>query len=101
MGGSIDHCAAALASDLQRRWPDDVDMADWEDLFEAVTARLGLIGAGPACNSQAALLECVAALEQLHLTLIHELRRSQPPADGPPPMRARPDDGAAGATGLR
>lgn len=71
--------------------PAPVAIADWDDLLGAVKARLRLLvgesaGApafGPepdaAVRVQAGVLECVSALDQLHLTLLHErerLRRS-------------------------
>jgi diguanylate cyclase len=67
----------------------DVAIGDWDDLLSAVKARLRLtVGALPAstpepqahdaaARTQASVLECVAALDQLHTTLTHELGRRQ------------------------
>ena len=67
----------------------DVAIADWDTLFSAVEARLTatvdeLIAALPAtsastCANQVriSVLECVAALHQLHSTMAHELARRQ------------------------
>ena len=67
----------------------DVAIADWDTLFSAVEARLTstvdeLIAALPAtsastCANQVriSVLECVAALHQLHSTVAHELARRQ------------------------
>jgi diguanylate cyclase len=72
-----------LLSDVVAR---DVAIGDWDDLLSAVKARLKLtVGEGlPATSErdvhdahwfQASVLECVAALDQLHTTLTHELDR--------------------------
>lgn len=64
----------------------DVAMADWDDLLSAVKARLrqtvgGLLapiteqGTDAAWQVRASVLDCVTALDQLHLTLSHELGR--------------------------
>ena len=65
----------------------DVAIGDWEDLLSAVKSRLsataGALLDGPpdqhpehaAARTQASVLECVAALDQLHITLRHELAR--------------------------
>ena len=67
----------------------DVAIGDWDTLFSAVEARLTatvgeLIAALPAtsastCANQVrvSVLECVAALHQLHATMAHELARRQ------------------------
>lgn len=67
----------------------DVAIGDWDTLFSAVEARLTatvdeLIAALPAtsastCANQVrvSVLECVAALHQLHSTVAHELARRQ------------------------
>jgi diguanylate cyclase (GGDEF)-like protein len=69
--------------------PSDVAIGDWHDLLNAVKARLRLIvgewlAATPephrhdtAGRFHASVLECVAALDQLHTTLTHELGRRQ------------------------
>lgn len=66
----------------------DIRLCDWNDLFAAVKARLrALVGervtvrtvlSAPvrASQVQAGVLECVAALDQLHATLVQELARS-------------------------
>ena len=78
--------------------PAPVAIADWDDLLHAVKARLRLIVGermtplqespqdGPQHDAmlrlQADVLECVSALDQLHLTLSHDLtqrsRRERP-----------------------
>lgn len=67
----------------------DVAMGDWDDLLSAVKSRLRLTvgellatlpeGKVPdaAHRVQASVLECVTALDQLQLTLRHELGRRQ------------------------
>ena len=67
----------------------DVAFRDWDDLLCAVKSRLKstvgeLLAALPehqvpdaAHQVQASVLECVTALDQLHLTLTHELDRRQ------------------------
>ena len=67
----------------------DVAMGDWDDLLSAVKSRLRLTvgellatlpeGEVPdaAHRVQASVLECVTALDQLQLTLRHELGRRQ------------------------
>lgn len=67
----------------------DVAIADWEDLLNAVKERLRLtVGKWlvtppePPVHAkagwvQASVLECVAALDQLQLTLANELARCQ------------------------
>lgn len=67
----------------------DVAIGDLDDLLSAVKAKLRLTVADPlaeipelrALNAafvvQTSVLECVAALDQLHLTLSHELARRQ------------------------
>ena len=65
----------------------DVSFVDWDDLFCAVKDRLKTIALerlDPASMPQQmvgqvkfTVFECVAALEQLHTTLRHELRRQQ------------------------
>lgn len=67
----------------------DVAISDWDELFSAVEARLtSTVGewlavlpetaASTAANRvRASVLECVAALHQLHSTVSHELARRQ------------------------
>jgi diguanylate cyclase len=67
----------------------DVAVADLDDLLSAVKAKLRLTVADKlaqipelravdaAATVQTSVLECVAALDQLHLTLSHELARRQ------------------------
>ena len=59
--------------------PAPVAIADWDDLLHAVKARLRLIvgaqtpASDAAMRVQAGVLECVSALDQLHLTLSLEI----------------------------
>ena len=69
--------------------PGDIALEDWDDLFRAVQDRLKLTvgvqledaaAAAPlaplsAEHVQANVLECVAALEQLHRTISHDTER--------------------------
>ena len=56
----------------------DVAMSDWGDLLAAVKGRLGSLATDTATQGvQAALLDCVTALDQLQQTLTHELGRRQ------------------------
>lgn len=67
----------------------DVALRDWDDLFNAVKARLrsvacddlaapeGPLLADHAQAMKASVLECVAALDQLQLTMAHEIARLQ------------------------
>lgn len=67
----------------------DVAIGDWEELLSAVKSRLRLTvgellavlpkheSPDAAHRVQASVLECVNALDQLHLTLSHELARRQ------------------------
>ncbi len=60
----------------------DVSLTDWRDLFNAVLTRLRATaveaGAEPVGSGmRAAVLECVAALDQLHGTLTHAVDRCQ------------------------
>jgi diguanylate cyclase len=75
--------APATASELAF----DVAIGDWDDLLSAVKSRLGTTAAAlleAAAqqrghhgfeSSQVSVLECVTALDQLHITLRHELDR--------------------------
>lgn len=68
---------------------EDVAIGDWDELFSAVEARLTstvgeLLAALPetsallsAIRIRTSVLECVAALHQLHATVTHELARRQ------------------------
>jgi diguanylate cyclase (GGDEF)-like protein len=66
----------------------DVAIGDWDALFRAVRERLQTVvlgcpeqtAAGPLCNAlqvRTAVLECAEAMEQLHLTMLHEMNRLQ------------------------
>ena len=67
--------------------PGDVSMADWHDLLNAVKARLLLTASEDFVESrgqrlertlemvQTEMIDCVAALDQLHTTLSNELER--------------------------
>lgn len=67
----------------------DVAMCDWSDLFDAVKSRLcstvgdclaisGNLESQQAANQiQTSVLQCVTALDQLHTTIQHELKRRQ------------------------
>ena len=56
----------------------DVAMGDWDALFDAVTARLAALAAqSGAWIFRPHVLECVAALEQLHASLTHERAHSR------------------------
>lgn len=69
--------------------PVDVAMRDWGDLFAAVKSRLrstvgdcqtitgNLESQTSAGQVQASVLQCVSALDQLHITIEHELTRRQ------------------------
>ena len=122
------HAAAdgALPTDAPPAASADVAIGDWDALFRAVKDRLrataGALSAAatePAAHgtpgrAQASVLECVAALDQLHLTLTHELDRRRPPAldalaapaalavpERPMLPRHAPGDARAGARRLR
>src|SRR5487761_2595213 len=98
----------------------DVAIGDWDVLFRAVTDRLratagalSVAASDPAARdapgrSQADVLECVAALEQLHLTLTHELDRCRsrtldalPAPERPMLPRHAPIDARAGGRRTR
>jgi diguanylate cyclase (GGDEF)-like protein len=69
--------------------PRGVAIADWDDLFSAVKARLKLTvdewvtasaavdPKGAAARVREGVLECAGALDQLHATLAHEAERRQ------------------------
>lgn len=78
--------AAALAFFAPPGLPTDIAGEDWDDLLTAVKARLRLTVAdrpgrngdflpGPMGRVQANVLECVSALDQLHLAMKHERER--------------------------
>lgn len=81
----VDGDFEALPSPRFPSLPSAVAIDDWDDLLGAVKARLRLIVGEvrattiepPARDSvawvQDSVLECVAALDQLHTTLAHEL----------------------------
>jgi len=82
INGNAAHFARAALPDVR----SDIVIEDWEDLFSAVKARLReAVGGGLAATSEpnghdtgrirASVLDCVAALDQLHTTLAHELSR--------------------------
>lgn len=69
---------AATASAAKPGAPGDVSMAHWNDLMDAVAARLRLLGSEVPAAGEAArdgMLQCAAALDQLHATMVHELGR--------------------------
>ncbi len=76
----IDRQERRVLPQPQRALPvvaSEVAMRDWDDLFDAVTARLtAMAGEGPALEIQARMLECTAAMDQLHASLTHERVRS-------------------------
>lgn len=79
--------AVAPAPELAGNPSSGIATLDWDLLFDAVTARLGsiadallggqdgLLRSEPAVIAQAAIQECVAALQQLHGTLTEERRQ--------------------------
>ena len=81
--------AALLLNGSSPAVSSDVAIGDWEELLSAVKARLRstvgeLLAELPehqlpdaAHRVQASVLECVTALDQLHLTLSHELARRE------------------------
>ena len=84
------HTPAMLLNGSLPAASSDVVIGDWEELLSAVKSRLRLtVGErlavlpehqlpDAAHRVQASVLECVNALDQLHLTLSHELARRQP-----------------------
>ena len=88
-GSLVDGDFVPLASPRFPSLPSAVAIVDWDDLLGAVKARLRLIVGEvrartiepPARDSvawiQDSVLECVAALDQLHTTLAHELEQRQ------------------------
>jgi diguanylate cyclase len=80
---------APLSRTAPKDLPSDVSIRDWDVMLRAVKARLRLtvgerLGAphepqvrDAVGRVQASVLECVAALDQLHATLTHELSRHQ------------------------
>jgi hypothetical protein len=89
----------------------DVAMDDWDDLFDAVKERLLWVASpqfgvsiqleperpldrvtfGGIARLQRSVLECVAALDQLHRTVINEMNRRPQllPADADGPAKAK------------
>ena len=87
----------APLSDLAK----DIAMEDWDLLFDAVILRLlssfdGLPPDNPAprrmawWQTRARVMDCVQALDQLHLAAAHELARMHPPAVNGPPSAVAP-----------
>jgi len=53
-------------------------VSDWDALFQAVCQRLAqLVGHAGASQTQAGVLECVAALDKLSVLLAHERAHRQ------------------------
>ena len=83
--GALDGAAGARVYDLTPPpcaplpdWGDDVATEDWENLFDAVRTGLRRIAVELStgrASSPDRMQTCVVALEQLHLTLAHELWR--------------------------
>lgn len=66
--------APSVAADVA----NDVDVADWNDLLEAVKARMRRLADAMRAHDADApsgVLECATALDQLQETLLHELGR--------------------------
>ena len=90
----------------------DVAIGDWDDLFSAVEARLTatvgeLFAALPKTSASIAanriresVLECVAALHQLHATVTHELARRERLLLGLTDSRTAPAEARAECAGL-
>ena len=86
-GAGNDAKFAPITGVLVARLPSNVAIGDWDDLLAAVKARLRLIvgevrvaTVEPPLRDtvawvQDSVLECVAALDQLHSTLANELER--------------------------
>ena len=78
-----------VAKALESSFSQDVAMADWSELFHAIKTRLksaaSVVPAAPpgapgnmgTAELRDVVLECVAALNNLHCTLDHELARYQ------------------------
>ena len=85
----LDGNLVPLASPRFPSLPAAVAIGDWDDLLGAVKARLRLIVGEVRARTieppvrdlvawvQDRVLECVAALDQLHTTLAHELEQRQ------------------------
>lgn len=86
----LDDVGADVHVDPLAGGPSNIDIGDWDELFHAVTSRLRLtvgepLAATPEAQAhdaaggiQIIVLECVAALDQLHAALTHERgRRAQ------------------------
>ncbi len=63
---------AALALGALADLAPDIGTGDWDTLFDAVKARLRAIVADPVAPPRTGVLECVEALEQLHVMLAQE-----------------------------
>ena len=88
IGLQVQADSRSIAGSSPQRAATDVAMADWDDLFKAVKATLRHTAGEPRLRSlrkdadatgriQISVLECVAALDQLHATVVHELGRRQ------------------------
>jgi hypothetical protein len=63
---------AALALGALAELSTDCGTGDWDALFDAVKVRLRTIAGDPIASSRTGVLECVEALEQLHIMLAQE-----------------------------
>lgn len=88
--GGVRANAAPLSNAVLPRSRSDIVIEDWDDLFDAVTARLrSVIAERHATSAESPspeadrirvnVLECVEALDQLHAALKEELGRSPQP----------------------
>jgi hypothetical protein len=88
LNGTDAHATALAHAALPDR-PPTIEIKDWDELFHAVESRLTLT-VGPrvpgtpepladdrAGRIQVIVLECVSALDQLHMALTHERARCQ------------------------
>ena len=85
----LDDVGADVHVDPASGGPSYIDIGDWDELFRAVTSRLRLTVGEPlvatpeawvhdiADGVQVIVLECVAALDQLHAALTHERGRRE------------------------
>lgn len=80
--GHSEHAAAAEPGTRvpSRAIPTDLDLADWEVLLSAATARLRMVVGGISGRAEPTpaqvcegVLDCANSLEQIHMTLRHEL----------------------------
>lgn len=102
---------AGLRSDGPAQPPSlttDIAMEDWDLLFDAVIVRLqSSFDNLPADNTaprraawmqtRVRVMDCVQALDQLHLAASHELARLTPPAEQVPPSATAPQRSAVAA----